>query len=255
MIDFHAHLDLYPDPTSVARECTRREMYVLSVTTTPSAWIGTSALAGEDSRIRTALGLHPELAAQRRSELAMFDRLLPTTRYVGEVGLDGSPQLADSWDAQVRVFEHVLAACSSAGGKILSIHSRRAELEVLTRLEAAPTAGTAVLHWFSGSLLTLDRACAYGCWFSVGPQMLRGKKGRSLVAAMPRDRILTETDGPFAVHEGRAAMPWDVQDALLELGRIWGLSTGEATEQVHHNLRALLRSTTPSLPHARGQVE
>lgn len=247
MIDFHAHLDLYPDPSAVARECQERGMYVLSVTTTPSAWEGTSALAAGNSRIRTALGLHPELAAQRGAELAIFDRILPTTRYIGEVGLDGTPQLARGWDAQVRVFEHVLAACVSAGGRILSVHSRRAELEVLTRLEAAPGAGTPVLHWFSGSLRALERAVECGCWFSVGPQMLRAQKGRTLVTAMPRDRILTESDGPFTVHEGRPAMPWDVHSAVLELARIWGYSDSEAAGQVRSNLDSLVR-LTPSPP-------
>lgn len=247
MIDFHAHLDLYPDPSAVARECSQRGMYVLSVTTTPSAWEGTSALAAGDNRIRTALGLHPELAAQRKTELALFDRILPMARYVGEVGLDGSPQLAGSWDEQVRVFEHVLAACASAGGKTLSIHSRRAELEVLSRLEAAPGVGTPVLHWFSGSLRALERAVGCGCWFSVGPQMLRAQKGRTLVTAMPRDRILTESDGPFTVHEGRPAMPWDVHSAVLELARIWGYSDSEAAGQVRSNLDSLVR-LTPSPP-------
>src|SRR5258708_3936522 len=37
MIDFHRHLDLYPDPQGVAREYVARELYILSVTTTPSA--------------------------------------------------------------------------------------------------------------------------------------------------------------------------------------------------------------------------
>ena len=44
MIDFHCHLDLYPNPREVAKECAKRGLYVLSVTTTPSAWEGTSAV-------------------------------------------------------------------------------------------------------------------------------------------------------------------------------------------------------------------
>nr|WP_249038340.1 hypothetical protein [Paracoccus pantotrophus] len=50
MIDFHAHLDLYPDPHTVARECVVRDLYVLSVTTTPSAWSGTAALTTQRMR-------------------------------------------------------------------------------------------------------------------------------------------------------------------------------------------------------------
>ena len=80
MIDFHCHLDLYPNPVQIVREVRAREMYVLSVTTTPTAFEGTSALASDAPRIRTALGLHPQLAHERKGELALFDELLPTTR-------------------------------------------------------------------------------------------------------------------------------------------------------------------------------
>lgn len=36
-----------------------------------------------------------------------------------------------------------------------------------------------------------------GCWFSVGPAMLAGERGKVLALKMPRDRILTKTDGPL----------------------------------------------------------
>ena len=117
MIDFHCHLDLYPDPAVIVDECRRRGLYTLSVTTTPTAWKGTSALVGNAPRIRTALGLHPQLAHERRSELPLFDELLPQVRYVGEIGLDGAPEFRPQWDAQIAVFEHILAKCAAAGGR------------------------------------------------------------------------------------------------------------------------------------------
>ena len=93
MIDFHCHLDLYPDPHAVVRECVARGLYVLSVTTTPSAWAGTVALARNAPRIRTALGLHPQIAHERKGELPLFERLLPEVRYVGETGLRWRPRV------------------------------------------------------------------------------------------------------------------------------------------------------------------
>ena len=126
MIDFHCHLDLYPDPAAIRDECVKRGLYILSVTTTPSAWKGTSALANHTERIRTALGLHPQLAHERQNELPLFDSLLSETRYVGEIGLDGDPQFRRYWDSQVSVFEYVLMKCCEAGGRIMSLHSRRA---------------------------------------------------------------------------------------------------------------------------------
>src|ERR1700693_5301866 len=101
------------------------------------------------------------------------------------------------------VFEHILAKCNELGGRVMSVHSRYAAGEVLDCLERYPDAGTAVLHWFSGSTRNLGRANELGCWFSVGPAMLRSRKGRDLAVQMPRERILTESDGPFANVEGR----------------------------------------------------
>jgi TatD DNase family protein len=236
VIDFHCHLDLFPDPGSVADRCHNEGIYVLSVTTTPMAWEGTKKL--ERPRIRT-LGLHPQLAHERKGELALFDRLLPQTRYVGEIGLDGAPEFKPHWDDQLLVFRHILSSCGAAGGRIMSIHSRRASSQVLNELEACPTAGIPVLHWFSGSLRDLSRAIDAGCWFSVGPPMLKSEKGRTLIAKMPPERILTESDGPFAQVDERTAMPWDAAEAAKGLAAIWGMSESEARSRLSENLMAL----------------
>ena len=138
MIDFHCHLDLYPDPHAVVRECVARGLHVLSVTTTPSAWAGTAALARNAPRIRTALGLHPQIAHERKGELPLFERLLPENRYVGETGLDGGPEYKCHWQDQVAVFTRILELCEKAGGRILTVHSRRAARPVLDALTAHP---------------------------------------------------------------------------------------------------------------------
>ncbi len=240
MIDFHSHLDLYPDPFAVAKECCLQQIYVLSVTTTPSAWKGSSALAEPDSRIRTALGLHPQIAHERKNELELFDTYLPEARYVGEVGLVGAPEFKIYWNDQLLVFDHILQACSRAGGRIISIHSRRATKEVLSRLGKFPQAGTAILHWYSGSRRELDIAISQGCWFSVGPAMRMSDKARSLVSHMPRERILTETDGHFAQIDRRSAMPWDAQRATVQLSELWNISVQETQHMLYENLRRLV---------------
>lgn len=240
MIDFHSHLDLYPDPRNIAEQCAARGLCVLSITTTPSAWGGTSALAAGLQGIRTALGLHPQLAHLRKHELGLFERCLAETRYVGEIGLDGAPEFRPHWSDQVHVFGRILEACRAAGGRILSIHSRRAASEVLDRLQEQPEAGVPILHWFSGSQRELSRAIALGCWFSVGPAMLASQKGRSLTTRMPRERILTETDGPFANVDGRPAQPWDAERAVDQLASLWNTSPEEACAQVSRNLTTLV---------------
>lgn len=240
MIDFHCHLDLYPDPRNVARECAARGVYVLSVTNAPSAWSGTAAIAPEGSRIRTALGLHPQLATQRKGELALFRELLGKVRYVGEIGLDGTPDHKSSWTDQVAVFSEILRACAAVGGRVLSIHSRGAAQEVVELLDQSPNAGTPVLHWFSGTQGQLERAIAIGCWFSVGPSMLAGAKGRSLVRSMPRERVLPESDGPFAQFQGRAAVPWDSASVVERLAEVWDETSESVERRMLDSLRRLL---------------
>lgn len=239
MIDFHCHLDLYPNAGQIVEDCRNRNIYVLSVTTTPSAWKGTNALAGDASRIRTALGLHPQIAHERQSELPLFDQLLPQVRYVGEIGLDGATEFRQHWFSQVSVFEHILAKCSKIGGRIMTIHSRRASRTVLDRLESFPDAGIPILHWFSGSFRDLDRAIELGCWFSIGPAMLRSDRGRSIAERLPRGCVLTESDGPFAQIQGKPLMPWQVESATLELSKIWSLSHDEVVNLLHQNLANL----------------
>lgn len=233
------------------RACVERGAYVLSVTNTPSAWHGTAMLAEGAPRIRTALGLHPQLAAERAGELPLFRQLLPAVRYVGEVGLDGTPEHRPYWAAQLRVFTDILDACAEQGGRVLSVHSRGAASAVLDALAANTSAGTAVLHWFSGTQRELTRATEMGCWFSVGPSMLNGAKGKALVKRMPHDRLVPESDGPFARVSDRVLHPWDVAAVYRELSVLWGVTSDNAQQQVRENFRALVAkgSSSPASTH------
>lgn len=240
MIDFHCHVDLFPDPAELVAEITRRRCYVLAVTTTPLAWAGTNRVVGDAPRVKVGLGLHPELVEQRHEEVDEFGRLLPQARYVGEIGIDGSARHRSSFDLQRRVFRKVLRLTAEAGGRIMSIHSRGAATSVLDEIEQHPEAGTAVLHWFSGTLGELRRASELGCWFSVGPAMLRTKKGRRLLEEMPPDRVLTESDGPFTQDQGGPIVPWGLRSAIRVLGEVWTLSENDVQGQLKRNLKSLV---------------
>lgn len=242
MIDLHAHIDLYPDPSEVVKEIDRRKMYVLSVTTTPSAWIGTYSIAKHYSRIKTALGLHPQLAHERISELPLFDTYINETDYVGEVGLDGSTEFAEHKASQLAVLKHILKSCSNSGGKIISLHSRRAANDVIEILDEHPDSGVPIFHWFTGEERALKRAIQRNAWFSIGPAMLKSKKSIEMVKVIPKNRILTESDGPFAKVSGKSLMPWDVESAVLGLSRIWGMTPFETQETLFSNFRALIES-------------
>jgi TatD DNase family protein len=244
VIDFHCHLDLYPDPQKVAATCIDHCLFVLSVTTTPSAWQGTSALAIGTTQIRTAIGLHPQLSHERAAEMPLFEKFLAQTSFVGEIGLDGSPKFAAHMLTQRTVFDNILRSCASAGGRIMSIHSRLSASPVLDLLQRHPNAGVPVLHWFSGTQSDLRRAIKLGCWFSLGPAALRSKKGRELAAMMPQDRVLTESDGPFTQIDGVTMMPWDARHAIPILADLWCTPANDTEEMVKDNFKALLKLTT-----------
>ena len=239
MIDFHCHLDLYPKPQTVIERADQSGVYVLSVTTIPKAWLGTKQLAKGRRRIRTALGFHPELAHERYSELGLFDTLIAEAPYVGEIGLDSSKHLQEHASIQRKVFAHVLKATERAGGRIMSVHSRGAVEEVLELLHAHD-AGIPVLHWFTGSQNELKFAIESGCWFSVGPAMLKSKAGKARAAMMPRHRLLPETDGPFGKVRHKALEPTDADMVVKALSELWSIPIPEVRLQLRSNLRTLL---------------
>lgn len=245
LIDTHCHLDLYQDPKGVAAEAARRGVYVISVTTTPTAYIGTKALEPPGSRIRTAIGLHPELAADRVHELELFRRHLPSTRYVGEVGIDGSAPHRDTVDRQGRVLMSILDMCAASGGKTISLHSRGAASLVLDVIEQEPLAGQFILHWFSGTFAEMARASKLGCWFSVGPAMLRSERGMKIAAKLPTDRVLPESDGPFGTNGQEPLWPWDASDVATSLALAWNVTVKDVQARMAANFRRLVDETEP----------
>jgi TatD DNase family protein len=237
-VDFHCHLDLYRDHVALIGECDREQIATLTVTTTPKAWSRNRALAEGSRHVRVALGLHPQLVAERADEVSLFERLLVEARYVGEVGLDAGPGFYRSLEVQERIFERVLRACAEQGGKILTVHSVRSVAKVLGYLEQhlLPGRGRVVLHWFTGSAAEARRAVDLGCWFSINGAMLRSDKRRALVAQFPADRLLTETDGPFVESNGRPVRPLDVAGTLTELAAARGVAVEEMAQIVVDNL-------------------
>jgi TatD DNase family protein len=241
-VDFHCHLDLYPDHAALIAECDRERVATLAVTTTPKAWPRNRELVASSGHVRVALGLHPQLVAEREAEISLFERYLAEARYVGEVGLDAGPRFYRSFAAQERVFDRVLRACAEQGSKLLTVHSVRAVGKVLGHIERSlpPDRGRVILHWFTGTAAEARRAVALGCYFSINAEMLRSPKHRQLVATLPADRLLTETDGPFVELNGRAVRPRDVADTVASLAILRGEPAATTAQAVMDNLRALL---------------
>ena len=243
LVDLHCHLDLYPDHAAAVREADAAGVFTLAVTTTPRAWPRNHELAQRTKHVRAALGLHPQLVAERESEVDLWDQYLSQTRYVGEVGLDAGPRFFKSLDAQKRVFQHVLRRCAEAGDKIITVHSIRSAKTVLDHVEAhlPPGRGKVVLHWFTGTKSEAKRALDLGCFFSINAAMLDNARHAAMVQAIPLDRMLTETDGPFTRTGQRPSQPADVTVVVEALGRLHGLQAADVARMVQDNLRELLR--------------
>ena len=79
-----------------------------------------------------------------------------------------------------------------------------------------------------------------GCWFSVGPAMIRGARGRRILEELPTDRVLPETDGPFEKNDSTPYVPWEAISIAGTVAAFWN-KTDEATrKQFERILEALL---------------
>ncbi len=99
-----------------------------------------------------------------------------------------------------------------------------------------------VFHWYSGTLHNPDTAIARGHFFSINPAMVRSSKGRAIVERLPREKTLTESDGPFVTLGNKQTEPSDVRLAEEALGAMWGIDVQEASEIIAHNFRDFMSS-------------
>lgn len=236
LVDAHFHLDLSKDSDAILSACEARRVYTIAVTNAPSVFAHTQRLAAPTKYVRAAVGLHPELVATHAHELPDLLRLVEQTRYVGEVGLDYVTADAELRRKQRQVFEAVLDRCAHFGDRVLTVHSRRSAADVIACI--GPTfPGTVILHWFSGSKRDLRAGLDAGCYFSVNPAMVRSERGRALLSDIPRDRMLTETDGPFVVVSGRPALPTDVEQVVEALAKLWAVEPNDAAATILANFR------------------
>jgi TatD DNase family protein len=239
LVDAHFHLDLFPNPAAIAREIEAARIHTIAVTNTPSVFFHTRALAEGRRFLHPAVGLHPQLVAARAGELGSMWPLLEETRFVGEVGLDYVTKDENDRRLQRDVFTRILERCATLGNKIVTVHSRRSARDVIAAVgNAFP--GKVILHWFSGTAAELDQAVSKGLYFSVNPAMTLSRSGQTLIARIPRERMLTETDGPFVETAGQPAQPGEVIRVIDYLAGLWSVPHAIAREKVAENFSRLI---------------
>ena len=195
IIDTHCHFDMMPNPEGYISAKEKAGDIVIGMTNLPSHFkMGQSHLIGY-KHIRLALGLHPLLAAENRKELTLFKRLVDQTSYIGEIGLDFSREGIATKNEQISVLREVLATIKGKK-KIVSVHSRNAEIELLDMLCEFDIQNV-IFHWYSGPVDLIPSIIERGFYFSINESMCRSKNGQSIIGKIPRDKILTETDAPY----------------------------------------------------------
>lgn len=233
-VDAHCHVDLFPDPRAIVRLADERRVHTIAVTNAPSVFEHTELLARGSHYAHAAAGLHPELVATHGHEASRLWPLIARTRFIGEVGLDYTTSDSHLRGQQRTIFAQILERCASAGDKVITVHSRRAASDTIAAI-GPNFPGRVILHWFTGSANELARAISYGFYFSVNPAMLNSKNGRRLVEAMPRERVMTESDGPFVKSGPGTADPGSSNESIAHLARVWRLTPLEAAVIVRDN--------------------
>lgn len=231
MIDVHCHFDMADNPVKYITENERKKIITIGMTNLPSHFQQGRNHVRKYKYIRLALGLHPLRAYEHKNEYLNFRKNINETSYIGEVGLDFSPEGFGSKEIQIKSFEFVLD-CVKGKFKILSIHSRRAEKEVLEML-CDRNIENAIFHWYSGPLYVLDKIIKCGFFLSVNSSMLNTENGRKIIAKIPKELILTETDYPFT-EKG------DIKTVFKYLSNLWLISETEVERIIDDNFSRLL---------------
>lgn len=201
-----------------------------------STFEATHGLAMAHDDIWCTVGVHPheakdyaDLTAAVLVELARRDRVIG----IGECGLDFHYDLSPR-DIQAAVFrEHIEA--SRATGLPLVIHTREADavMSQILEEEQARAPFRFLMHCYTSGPELAEKAAELGGWFSVsGIATFKAAQGvRDVIAAMPADRIIIETDCPYLApmpHRGRRNEPAFVGHVLDKLAEIRGWSRDEA---------------------------
>ncbi|MDW9382375.1 Qat anti-phage system TatD family nuclease QatD [Chryseobacterium sp. JV558] len=240
IIDTHCHIDLYQAPEKVLQECIDADMIAISMTNLPSHFEMGYPHFRNLKKIRIALGMHPLYAKFHKKEFGLFLKNVSKTSYIGEVGLDFSKEGYATKNIQIESFTKILENVSGKN-KILSIHSRGAEKEVLELLKKYNIT-SAIFHWYSGPINFIDEIINGGYYFSINPSMTKSEKGRKIIEKIPINCILTETDGPFTNISGNILKPVDVINVNKYFSTSWGKPINEVEKIITLNFRELIKS-------------
>jgi TatD DNase family protein len=237
LTDSHCHLDA-PEfdadrDAVIARARSAGVVTQVIPAVTASGWPKLRALCSGAEGLHPAYGLHPMFLDQHRDEhIAALRDLLATERAVavGECGLDFHVEGLDAQRQQF-FFEEQLKIARDFDLPVI-VHARKAVDLVIATLRriGGPGSGTknglrGVVHSFSGSEQQAEQLWNLGFCLGIGGPVTyeRAQRLRRIVATMPIEFLLLETDAPDqpdAFHRGQRNEPSRltvVRDCVAEL--------------------------------------
>ncbi|MEZ5479971.1 MAG: TatD family hydrolase [Thiolinea sp.] len=165
---------------------------------TAATWPRLRAIVEQDAGFHAAYGLHPVYLQEHRAEHLQALRqwlLTEPAVAVGECGLDFFLPELDREQQQAIFIQHLHLAREF--DLPLIIHARRALDEVLKQLRRVGGL-RGVIHSFAGSLQQAEQLIEQGFYLGIGGTVTyeRAQRLRRVVAAVPENRLLLETDAP-----------------------------------------------------------
>jgi TatD DNase family protein len=232
LVDSHCHLD-FPNfaedlPGVIARAEAAGVTGMLTISTRVAKARVYEALSEAHPQIWHTVGTHPNGAGDEPD--VPTDAIVALTRHprcigIGEAGLDYHYEDAAPEAVQERVFRRHIAA-SRETGLPLVIHARDADdhMEAVLVDEMKRGAFKAVLHCFSSGRRLAEVGIELGLSISFSGIVTfrRSHELRDIALAVPRDRILVETDAPFLApepHRGRSNEPAYTADTARSLAK------------------------------------
>lgn len=189
-----------------------------------SRW--SAMIAEREPRVLAAVAVHPNetpALAEAGTLAAALDELdalaaQPRVRAIGETGLDFFRTGESGRDAQLDAFEAHISIAKNHG-LALQIHDRDAHQAVMETLIRVGAPEKTVFHCFSGDA-EMARFCADQGWYISFSGTVTFKNAATLrdaLEAIPRDRILVETDAPYLTphpYRGRPNSPYLIPTTL-----------------------------------------
>lgn len=252
LVDTHCHLDCEPLAASVdavlARARAAGVTRCLSVGTSVASSRALVAIAGRYAMVGVGVGVHPE-AADTVTDAAMAEiEALCSERgvlAVGEVGLDDYRNPIPL-EIQCRALTGFVRLARRARlPLVLHCRGREAYAALIRLLEAEGKGGIrGVIHCASGPPAFIGAALRLGCYISFAGNVTfpNAQALRDLVALVPDDRLLIETDAPFLAPQavrGRPNEPAYVAHTAAFLAALRGMTVQAFGEMTSRNAQQL----------------